>query len=228
MSNDKKVNRVPSSYDKKMKSQKGSGYVPCGVSGRYIMFDDFIHENGFVCANVWSSNGEKDRKICDLVLTYDDLVSAIKNMTKHVEECEDDDFQKAKQLIPKINEIIGIAEEYHTARENEDPYHNNIRYAIAQAMRHLGTEGLHIIEAIMYIGRDDYISPDNYESLEHYYQEKEYLQSNYNPEESLKSMVGYLIKLQKHDGDIIDNMLSKRPLANYLKRGLDVLGLQRI
>lgn len=74
------VTRISITYEQRMRNLKGPGYVPCEVSGRYLLFDSHVSEEGYVHANVWSSNGETDRKICDFVLKYEDLVNALNNM----------------------------------------------------------------------------------------------------------------------------------------------------
>lgn len=207
---------------------KYPGHVSCEVSGRYILFDKVVHENGLVFANVWSSNGKKDRKICDLVLKYDELVAAINNMHRIEEPFEMSNIEKAKELLSEIKEILNVVELYLKSKKNKDENAYRLRNTVVERMKELNREELLMLEAIMYIGRDDYINPDNYESSDLYHMEKEKLYMNYNPEKSLESMIEYLTTLGKHDFDIIDNMLAKRPLVTYLYQGLDILGLQRM
>lgn len=214
--------------DKNEAKSKYPGHVSCEVSGRYILFDKFVHENGLVLANVWSSNGKKDRKICDLVLKYDELVAAINNMHRIEEPYEMSSIEKARKLLPEIKEILNVVEVYLKSKKNKDENAYELRNIAVERMKKLNCEELLMLEAIMYIGRDDYINPDNYESSDLYHMDKQELRMNYNPEKSLESMIRYLTTLGKHDFDIIDNMLAKRPLATYLNQGLDILGLQRM
>lgn len=82
MDTNKKVVRIGITYDQRMRNEKGSGYVPCEVSGRYLMFNNYVSDDGFVFANVMTNNGFNERKICELVLKYEDLVNAINHMNK--------------------------------------------------------------------------------------------------------------------------------------------------
>lgn len=77
MEKDKKVIRIPISYDQRMKNQKGIGYIPCEVSGRYLMFNNYVESNGLITMNVMTNNGEVDRKLCEMVLHFDDLVKLV-------------------------------------------------------------------------------------------------------------------------------------------------------
>ncbi|MGG4495646.1 hypothetical protein [Brevibacillus reuszeri] len=82
MTDENKVVRIGVTHEQRMRNQKGAGYVPCEVSGRYLMFDSHVTEDGLVHANVRTFNGEDDKKLCDLVLRYEDLVYAINNMKR--------------------------------------------------------------------------------------------------------------------------------------------------
>lgn len=60
-----------------MKNQKGIGYIPCEVSGRYLMFDNHVHDNGLIMMDVMTNNGEADKKLCEMVLNFDDLAKLV-------------------------------------------------------------------------------------------------------------------------------------------------------
>ncbi|GIP33048.1 hypothetical protein [Paenibacillus sp. J2TS4] len=80
MSDDKNVIRFPISYDQRMKNQRGVGYVPCEVSSRYLLFNNYVDDNGLIMMNVRTNNGGSDRKLCDMVVHFDDLVELVNSV----------------------------------------------------------------------------------------------------------------------------------------------------
>ncbi|UNL96453.1 hypothetical protein CPY53_24150 [Paenibacillus polymyxa] len=80
--NDKKIVSIGIDYNQRLKNNKGKECVPCEVSERYILFDDLVHENGMVFAQVRTTNDDVDRLLCGLTIKYDDLVAAIENMKR--------------------------------------------------------------------------------------------------------------------------------------------------
>lgn len=68
--------RFPVGYKQRMINQKGNGYVPCEVSGRWIQFPETISDNGLIPIKIMTKNGETDKLICHLIIHYEDLVRA--------------------------------------------------------------------------------------------------------------------------------------------------------
>lgn len=211
-----------------------AGRIQCEVSGRYLLLEDGVSEQGYINAHVWSSNGEQDRKICELVLRYDDILAYIemieKNKETHYTEEEEEKYDildETKKLIPVINNIVGQIDSFR-ASSGQDDDSFELKERIAQSLRPLSYEQLHIVMSVMYIGREEYINPDSYESKRDYYRDLDRYYMNNSPRDALISMTKYLYTLNQSTSGVIDGMLSKRPLDLYLKQGLDVLRLQRL
>lgn len=82
-----KVLKFPISNWERIKNQMGKGYVPCMVSERWIQFPNKSGGNyskgEFIEISVMTrgDNG-KPRKLCDLVITREDIVRAIDSVEK--------------------------------------------------------------------------------------------------------------------------------------------------
>jgi len=78
---EKNVVRIPISNKQRQINKHGEGYVPCEVSSRWLQFDSYGTENGLVMVNVMTENEEGiEKKICELVLTKDDILRAVNNI----------------------------------------------------------------------------------------------------------------------------------------------------
>ncbi|HZK37861.1 MAG TPA: hypothetical protein VFC98_03130 [Clostridia bacterium] len=80
-----KVIRIPISYDQRKKNEKGPGYVPCQISGRYLYFDmeSCILKGGeFISVNVMTSdtNKDKDRLLTRIIVKKKDLLGVLNNV----------------------------------------------------------------------------------------------------------------------------------------------------
>lgn len=80
-----KVIRIPVSYDQRKKNEKGPGYVPCQISGRYLYFcmeSDILKEGEFIWVDVMTSdtNKGKDRLLTRMVVKKEDLLEVLNNV----------------------------------------------------------------------------------------------------------------------------------------------------
>jgi hypothetical protein len=80
-----KIIKFPISYSQRMKNQMGKGYVPCMVSGRWLQFPDkssgFFGGGEFIEISVMTEGmGDKPKKICDLIITREDIMSAVNSV----------------------------------------------------------------------------------------------------------------------------------------------------
>lgn len=86
MSNNKdKVSRIPISWYTRLKNELGKGTVPCMVSGRWLQFPSesggFFEEGEYIVLNVMTTDAnDKDRKLCELVVTREDILDAINSI----------------------------------------------------------------------------------------------------------------------------------------------------
>ena len=56
---DDKVIKIPISYEKRKKNEKGEGYVPCQISERYLEFSmesTTVSDGEFICVDVMTEN----------------------------------------------------------------------------------------------------------------------------------------------------------------------------
>ncbi|MNO28848.1 hypothetical protein D3C76_187470 [compost metagenome] len=136
-------------------------------------------------------------------------------------------IEKLKSILPKILKFIELADEYSKMLEDGNSTIHEMEYNdIKYLYENFNYEELVLLEALMYIGRDDYVNPDNYSSIQDYYIDFEKLRGEYNREKTLKSMYNYLLNLNQSTAIIIDQMISKRPFPIYLQ--LDILGILKL
>ena len=81
-----KVTRIPIKYMERKKNMMGKGYVPCQVSGRYfnVHTDSVVLQGGeFVTIDVMTEETKDDnpKKICGLIVTKEDLLKALNEVT---------------------------------------------------------------------------------------------------------------------------------------------------
>lgn len=76
----KKIIRFPVGYKQRMINQKGTGYVPCEVSSRWLQFPEEIADSRYVPIKVMTNNGEKDKTLCELIISHEDLVRAVNSI----------------------------------------------------------------------------------------------------------------------------------------------------
>jgi hypothetical protein len=80
------VTKFPITYSQRRKNQLGSFVVECEVSGRFLKFHEksSIFQSGeFITVDVMTfntDNRESPRKLCELVLTRENLMEALKNI----------------------------------------------------------------------------------------------------------------------------------------------------
>ena len=80
-----KVVKFPVSYSQRIRNTMGKGYVPCEVSSRWLQFTEnsggFFSTGEYIGVNVMTlDQNEKPRKICNLILTREDLERALANV----------------------------------------------------------------------------------------------------------------------------------------------------
>lgn len=79
---EKKVVRIPINSMTRLKNKLGKGAVPCQVSERWIKFpaksSGHFGDGEYIVLDVMTlDKNEKQRKICELIVTREDLLSAI-------------------------------------------------------------------------------------------------------------------------------------------------------
>ncbi|WP_163581128.1 hypothetical protein [Gracilibacillus saliphilus] len=75
---DKKIIKIPISYDQRKINEYGDGYVPCLVSERWLQFPETANnENNIIVDVMTQTEGNKPRKLCELILSRNDLLRAI-------------------------------------------------------------------------------------------------------------------------------------------------------
>lgn len=80
-----KVVRLPITYLQRKRNEMGAGHVPCVVSERWLQFpsESAGHYGGgeFISVSVMTlGSDEKLKKLCDLVVTREDLLRAINSV----------------------------------------------------------------------------------------------------------------------------------------------------
>ena len=83
--NKDKLIKFPISYSQRIKNQMGKGYVPCMVSERWIQFPsksggNFSAGEYIEISVMTMGHDEKPRKLCDLVVTKEDIIRAINSV----------------------------------------------------------------------------------------------------------------------------------------------------
>ncbi|MNW45843.1 hypothetical protein D3C74_231150 [compost metagenome] len=78
--NENKVVRIGISHDQRMRNSLGDGYVPCEVSGRYLLLKGGDKKLGYVNVDVRTQTESGDKLLCELVLHHDDLIKALQSL----------------------------------------------------------------------------------------------------------------------------------------------------
>ena len=80
MSNNKIV-RLPINWKQRMINQYGKGYVPCEVSNRWLQLPENCSDEKYMEVSVMTlDKEEKPKKICDLILSKEDIIRAVNNI----------------------------------------------------------------------------------------------------------------------------------------------------
>ena len=77
-----KVTRFPITYSERRKNMVGPLCVECQVSGRYLRFhekSDIVQAGEFITVDVMAM--QMDEKICELIITREDLMNALKHIS---------------------------------------------------------------------------------------------------------------------------------------------------
>jgi hypothetical protein len=79
------VTRIPITWHKRLKNKLGKGAVPCMVSGRWLQFPaesgGIFQEGEYIVMNVMTiDSNDKERKLCELAVTREDLLGAISSI----------------------------------------------------------------------------------------------------------------------------------------------------
>lgn len=79
---DKRVIRIPISYNQRKKNEKGDGYVPCQISGRYFNFSlesDSLNEGEFIAVDVMTedTSNDKDKLLTRMVIKKEDILEVL-------------------------------------------------------------------------------------------------------------------------------------------------------
>jgi hypothetical protein len=82
-----KITRIPISSHTRLKNTLGKLAVPCIVSSRWIKFHPEsagpYEEGEYIIMNVMTSDkNDHDRKVCELVVTREDLLSALNSVKR--------------------------------------------------------------------------------------------------------------------------------------------------
>ncbi|MGE6488499.1 hypothetical protein [Paenisporosarcina sp. NPDC076898] len=76
-----KIVKIPISYEQRKINEHGNGYVPCQVSSRWLQFNTLITYKDYIMVNVMTETENNSmRKICELVLSKEDLLRAINSI----------------------------------------------------------------------------------------------------------------------------------------------------
>ncbi|MDW7618033.1 hypothetical protein SC499_26120 [Peribacillus simplex] len=79
-SDDNKLIKIPITNAQRKINEYGNGYVPCEVSERWLQFSEDGSSNGLVKLNVMAIGANKPRKVCELVLTKENILRALENV----------------------------------------------------------------------------------------------------------------------------------------------------
>lgn len=83
--NRKNLIKFPMTQMERIKNQRGKGYVPCMVSERWIQFPkesgSHFDDGEYIAISIMTyGSDDKDKKICDLVITREDILKAINSV----------------------------------------------------------------------------------------------------------------------------------------------------
>ncbi|MDU3679697.1 MAG: hypothetical protein E7G07_06700 [Flavonifractor plautii] len=84
---DTKIKKFPISYSERRKNMMGPLCVECQVSGRYLRFhekSDILKAGEFITVDVMAMQNEENKpakKICELVVTKEDIMEALKHIS---------------------------------------------------------------------------------------------------------------------------------------------------
>lgn len=159
-------------------------------------------------------------------------------------------YKKFKEMIPTINEAIQIAKELNRARENfsgryptmhtaseimsrREEYNNDPEIIRSKKnfldfFNKLSYDDVVLIEAVMYIGRDERNPAEYLQEKQEVLEEGGYWEENEagvfdSPQKKLYDNIKH-IKTPPNTKEIsISTMQEKGPLADYLKRGIAIL-----
>jgi hypothetical protein len=156
-----------------------------------------------------------------------------------------------KALLPQMRKLINLGNDLNRARdkferenpspvgkfsrENWEKYHkdegiNESKSAIINHLNEISHDELMIINAVMYIGRDER-DPEELEGIdefENYHELQEEAEQNGVFDSPQKKIFDYLriVKGSKESKDItIDMMIEKSPFPEYMARGIKILNL---
>lgn len=65
-----------------MTNQFGQGYVPCEVSNRWLQFSEYTDDRWIPISVMTLDKNEKPKKICELILSKEDVLRALNMMNK--------------------------------------------------------------------------------------------------------------------------------------------------
>ncbi|NMA58624.1 hypothetical protein [Clostridium cochlearium] len=79
---DKKIIRIPISYEQRKKNDKGEGYVPCQISGRYLNFSmesNVINDDEAIFVDVMTEDtkDDEDRLLTRMVIKKKDILEVL-------------------------------------------------------------------------------------------------------------------------------------------------------
>ncbi len=89
MANKGKIVRFPVTRERKKRNIYGPFYVPCVVSGRYILFpkksDGFFGEGEYIGISIMTeTENSQSRKLCEMIVTREDLLRAVNSVKSPV------------------------------------------------------------------------------------------------------------------------------------------------
>jgi hypothetical protein len=79
----KKTIKFPITYRQRRKNELGPLVVECEVSSRFFRFSEsssLLNVGEFITIDVMTANGNRQRKICSLIVTRENMEKALRNI----------------------------------------------------------------------------------------------------------------------------------------------------
>lgn len=82
-----KIKQFPITYSQRRKNSLGPLHVECQISGRYLKFyknSSMLQGGEFITLDVMATpteDGKASKKICQMIVTREDLIEALNNIT---------------------------------------------------------------------------------------------------------------------------------------------------
>ncbi|OPH47586.1 hypothetical protein BC351_10365 [Paenibacillus ferrarius] len=134
--------------------------------------------------------------------------------------------ERIKAILPEVEKLIALSKEYQRKLNNGvSSYLADVE--VNSYLSKFDLTDIILIEALMYIGREDYIPRERYESEVDYYREVEEFYERYDVDDIVGNKVESLFRNSDTKLTRIEQMVSKTPLSQYLEQGLHVIRVKR-